>query len=241
MIKRRRALYYFRGRCFLPYLDQFTEDQRELLTSLPYRTGVLIGESDSTGGDDANEAEMRALEAIVAGYVEDFCKSEFVEELMRGTLARRPKWDSWRENIDKVPDECRQAIDLLAERLDYKQLTAFKHNLLEIAMAVAMAYREFDPNGPLVERVRVYSDYYLQWVRAYIKKEKILGIEDALSISRAEQKVIMALKEALRPEQVEGIEPPVLEEDSAPIPKMGPPPDSLPPLPKKSETPAEGS
>jgi hypothetical protein len=225
----------------LPYLDQFTEDQRALLTSLPYRTGVLVGDSDSTGGDDASEAEMRALEAIVAGYVEDFCKSEFVEELMRGTLAKRKDWDSWRANIEKVPDECRQVIDLLSTRLDRKQLTAFKQNLLEIAMAVAMAYREYDPNGPLIEKIRVYSDYYIQWIRAYIKKEKILGIEDALSISRTEQKVIMALKDALQPDLVEGIEPPPLEEDEAPIPKMGPPPGSLPPLPKKPETDSEGS
>ncbi len=134
-----------------------------------------------------------------------------------------------------MPEECRQAIDLLATRLDYKQLSAFKYNLLEIAMAVAMAYREFDPNGPLVERVRVYGDYYLQWIRAYIKKEKILAIEDALSISRAEQKVIMALKEALKPEVTEGIEPAVLEEDETPIPKMKPPPAGPPPLPKKTE------
>ena len=207
------------------YFDKFTEDQRELLAALPYRTGLLVGEGDETGGADASEAEMRALEAIVTGYVEDFCKSEFVEELMRQTLARKGHWNGWRGNIENVPAECRQAVDLLAAHLDRKQLTAFKHNLMEIAMAVAMAYCEYDPSGPLSEKIRVHVDYYKQWIRAYMKKEKILGIEDALSISRAEQKIIMALKEALQPDRTEGLEPrqDFDEETAAPAPEPATP------------------
>jgi hypothetical protein len=208
----------------LSYLEQFTEDQRELLTSLPYRTGLHIGESDTTGGQDASEAELRAIEAIVTGYVEDFCKSEFVEELMRQTLARRDHWDHWRENLDKVPGEIRECLELLATKIDHKQITAFKHNLFEIAMGVALAHREFDPEGPLGDKIKFYSDYYFRWVNAYLKKEKILDIEEAMNISRAEQAAILKLEEVLRLDKHEGLEPAPLIEDDAPIPKMGPPP-----------------
>lgn len=211
----------------MPYLDQFTEDQIETLASLPYRTGLLIGEGDTTGGQDASDAEMRALESIVTGYVEDFCKSEFVEELMRAMLARRERWDSWRSNIDNVPAEARAAIDLIATRIDKKQVAALKHNLIEIAFAVAMAYREYDPQGPMLQKFRAHLDYRMQAFKARRKNQKILPMEDALNISRAEQKLILALEEALKPEVMEGLEPAPLIEDEAPIPKFEPPPPQV--------------
>jgi hypothetical protein len=211
----------------LPYLEQFTEDQVEALASLPYRAGLLIGEGDTTGGQDASDAEMRALESIVTGYVEDFCKSEFVEELMRAMLARREKWDSWRGNIENVPAEARAAIDLIATRIDKKQVTALKQNLIEIAFAVAMAYCEYDPHGPLLKKIKAHLEYHFNAVKARRKNQKVLPIQDALSISRAEQKLIIALEEALRPEVVEGVEPAELIEDAAPIPKFEPPPPEV--------------
>lgn len=211
----------------MSYLEQFTEDQVEALVALPYRTGLLIGEGDTTGGEDASAAEMRALESIVTGYVEDFCKSEFVEELMRAMLARRDKWDSWRGNIENVPAEARAAIDLIATRIDKKQVTALKQNLIEIAFAVAMAYCEYDPHGPLIQKIKVHLDYHLNAVKARRKNQKVLPIQDALSISRAEQKLIVALEEALKPDVPEGVEPAELIEDEAPIPKFQAPPPEV--------------
>jgi hypothetical protein len=73
----------------------------------------------------------------------------------------------------------------------------------------------------------VHLDYYISAFKARRKNQKVLPIQDALSISSAEQKLIMALEEALRPEVPEGVEPAELIEDEAPIPKFQAPPPEV--------------
>ena len=70
------------------YLDHFSEEERQLLIKLPYRAGLWISASDTTGGDESDEAEKQALASIVRGFTEDFLKSEFVEAVMRESAAR---------------------------------------------------------------------------------------------------------------------------------------------------------
>ena len=64
----------------MSYLERFAPKQRELIVSLPYRVGLWISESDTSGGDEADEAERNALHLMMTGYAEDFLKSEVVEE-----------------------------------------------------------------------------------------------------------------------------------------------------------------
>ena len=189
-------------------LEQFSAAERNMLMALPYRAGLWIGESDKTGGEAAGAAEMQALESIVTGFVEDFCKSEFVEELMRETLARKADWQAWRGNIARVPEECRHAVDLLAERLERKHIASLKNNLIEIAFAVALAYREYDEDSaPLREKVALRLRYYWQRHQAMRLNRIPLTLDQSLNISSTEQKAIKALTGALRPEQIEGLPP----------------------------------
>ena len=53
-------------------LQEFTENDRRLLAALPYRTGLLISESDATGGDVAQAPGGNAAhwKAIVIGFVQ---------------------------------------------------------------------------------------------------------------------------------------------------------------------------
>jgi len=126
----------------LSTLQDFTDEQRVLLISLPFRTGLWVSESDAGGGGEASEAEMMVLESLITGYSEDFLKSEFVEELMRATLERRDEWDGWTADIDDVPGECGGALVILKEKLDARDVLSFRQTLMEIAKAVAMAYGE---------------------------------------------------------------------------------------------------
>ena len=86
----------------MSYLENFSEDQKQLLIALPYRAGLWVSESDSSGGDHADEAEMMALEGIITGFAQDFCKSEFVEEVMGHTLDKRAQWEEWSKNLDRA-------------------------------------------------------------------------------------------------------------------------------------------
>lgn len=178
-------------------LNDLPDDIRLLVVRLPYRVGFYVSASDKTGGDESDAAEMAALEGIVTFYVEDFCKSEFAQAVMLETIQRKAEWDGWQEKIEIVPEEIRKVLDFLVDKLDGKELTAFKNNLLEIAIAVAQAYREFDVSQPLTERVQVYLSILIARIKALVKGQEIQSHDTLLNISRDEKMAINLLADAL--------------------------------------------
>jgi hypothetical protein len=186
-------------------INVFTKEERDLLVALPYRTGLWLSQCDDAGGHEASGAELEALDKIVLGYSEDFLKAEFIETLMREGAARHEEWEKWRENVANVPDECKQAIDILAAKADRKSVAAFKKHLMEIARAVAMAHREFEEDMNLSDRLWIYRRYVRGWMQAYLKKEPYASIEELLSISRIEDEALNKLAQALRVGVEEGL------------------------------------
>lgn len=178
-------------------LDDLPDDIRHLAVRLPYRVGFYVSASDKTGGSDSDAAEMAALESIVTFYVEDFCKSEFAQAVMLETLQGKSGWTMWQKDISAVPGEIRKVFDFLADKLETKEKEAFKANLLEIAMAVAQAYREFDVTQPLPERVSVYLSILLARVKALLRGQDIQSYDALLNISRDERMAINLLADAL--------------------------------------------
>ena len=185
-------------------LEKFSGEERDLLVALPYRVGLWLSRSDDTGGAESGDAEINALRGIITGFAEDFLKSEFVEELMRETVSRKDLWPAWEKDTDTVPAECTKAVGIVAARLEQKSTTSFKHNLMEIAMTVALAYREFDDDQPLVEKIKVYFRYYRQRIEAMLQNKQILSFDEYLNISRAEHEALTQLSAALRMEYKEG-------------------------------------
>lgn len=121
---------------------QFSQEDEATLVSLPYRVGLYVSFADTTGGFEAQEAELQSLSNILREFAEDFCKSEFSQKVLMETLRVRGLWPSWSQNIGAAPEECRRIIDLLEIHFDNRALRAFKEVLVEIALAVAMAFRE---------------------------------------------------------------------------------------------------
>jgi hypothetical protein len=190
----------------MPLLEKFTSEQQDFLASMPYRVGLFVSQSDSSGGEESEDAEARTLEIIVRGYAEDYCKNEFVETLMKATLARKDKWGGWGENLDAVPEQCGQAIDMVVNTLDKKMVAAFKNNLFEVGLTVAMAYRE-EPHGSFFSNL--IDDFFLlvEQYKAMFFKREARHIDEILNVSKAEREALERLKEHLRLGQVEGIEP----------------------------------
>lgn len=177
----------------MTHLDNFTKEQRDMLVALPYRVGLWISASDSSGGNDADSAELDVLTTIITSFSEDFCKSEFAQALLEETTARRDEWPEWSGNLEDVPGECQRCIDLLAERLERKEVTSFKFNLMEIATDVAMAYREFSDNRNLAYRMQVY----LRIILGRLKGDRARSMDEYLNISISEQRALDRLAVAL--------------------------------------------
>ncbi len=178
-------------------LTELPADIHELIVKLPYRVGLYISMSDQTGGGDSDDAERRALENVVIFYVEDFCKSEFAQSVMLETLQRKAEWDSWGSDIANVTEECKKVFDALTGQVDLRDIVALKNNLLEIAIAVAMAYREFDASDPWVNRFKVYLGILIERIKLSLKGESSNSVDQLLNISRAEKAAINLLAETL--------------------------------------------
>lgn len=193
-------------------IEQFNPEERAFLAALPYRVGLWISRCDSTGGEEAEQQELQALETIVITFAQDFCKSEFVEELMRQTVAQKEQWPQWQGGLENMPADCRRAVDLLAPRLSYKDVGSFKHTLLEIADAVAKAYREEEPESMLTQCI-LQARFLLDRWQAQIRNRPARTLAEYTNISKAERAALAALTGALKPEEDEGQEP--QREDSA--------------------------
>ncbi|HRK97814.1 MAG: hypothetical protein KDJ26_04135 [Alphaproteobacteria bacterium] len=178
-------------------LRELPEDIQQLIIKLPFRVGYYISASDKTGGDDADQKEMLALQNIVTFYVEDTLKSEFAQEVMLLMLKEKNHWGEWKEHIEIVPEECLKVTAALVGIVEMKEIIAFKNNLLEIAISVAQAYREFDDRVSTVEKIQTYLAIIFQRVRALLLGEEIQSTDMMLNISREERMAIGLLADTL--------------------------------------------
>ena len=121
---------------------QLSPEDEVALVALPYRVGLFVSYSDISGGWEAQEREMQSLTAILREFSEDFCKSEFTQKVLMESLRRRSDWPSWSHNIETVPEEAARIVASLKSFFDDKALYAFKTILVDIALSVAMAFRE---------------------------------------------------------------------------------------------------
>ena len=101
---------------------------------------------------------------------------------MHATLANKEHWPEWEKDVDNILEECREGVELLAAHFDYKEVASFKNNLLEISIAVAMAYREFCEKDPLKIKIRMYTDLYIDRIMAAIMRRPAKSEEDSSEI-----------------------------------------------------------
>lgn len=182
----------------MAHLDVFNQQDQILLVALPYRVGMWVSESDVSGGNEAQDAEIRSLEGIIMGFAEDMCKSEFVEELMKLTLTHKDKWPEWRDNLDKVPEECAEAVGIIETKMTDKDVETFSENIFEIAHSVAMAYREYNDPQFSKETLSIYVRYWIDHVKARMRGAPQKTIVEYFNISKEEREALQILLDNLR-------------------------------------------
>lgn len=190
------------------------DDKKKMqFASLPYRVGLWVSKSDETGGLEADQNEMRALHSIITGFSQDFLKSEFVEQLMLHTMAMSEKWGAWGRNLDKVPQECEEAIAYLSDKLEQKDMLSFKITLMEIARNVALAFQESDFHNTLLGRLRLYLVMTFDNMRSLVTHQQPKTMLELTNISYEENKALEKLSEVLRVEETDGLENSSIFED----------------------------
>ena len=178
-------------------LEELEEHDREDLIKLPYRVGMYISQSDISGGDVSDEKELNALEIIITTYAQDYCKSEFVQQVMNETVSRKDDWPGWSVQIENAPQECGQMLRLLDSKLILKDMEAFKTNLYEIGLAVALAYRETNRDMNILQVFLKKTEHYCHYKNFRKIGQDPLQWEEFLNISRDENKALKNLANAL--------------------------------------------
>lgn len=141
------------------FLDKLPQDHRDLLVSLPYRVGLYISQSDDSGGNESDEAEMVALDSIVTAYSQEIFGAETVQYVIGETVQRKAEWPKWSKNLDQVETECHKAVDIISNIVEDKEVRAFKRHLIEIGESVALAFREYGVSTPIMDKIKIYMHY----------------------------------------------------------------------------------
>ncbi len=181
----------------MAFLEQFSDEERELLISLPYRAGLWVSSVDDTGGAKADYEELDELESIVVEKASGMFESAFVHEVMAETCTRQQDWKKWAEGLDAVPNDCKKAIAIISGKLAEKDIDAFRANVMSISLSVAKAFREFDDGASMPVKLFTQIRLFLEAVMRFLKRDKSYDTESVLNISYEEDVALSMLSKAL--------------------------------------------
>ena len=177
----------------MDFFSRLTAHQADTVIRLPYRVGLWVSRSDRTGGTEANLKELEALSAILHGFAEETFGAEIVQHIISATIRKKDEWLDWRERLETVPGECRDAMDILREHASVKDAAAFRNHIMEIAEAVAIAFREESGGGSMFGAAIRYLGYVLFGKSG----NRAVSFREFANISADERKALAAIAQAL--------------------------------------------
>lgn len=176
--------------------SQLSPADERTLVALPYRIGLFVSYADVTGGWDAQDKELQSLTSILREFSEGFFKTDFAQKVLMDCMLDRGQWASWSKQIDTVPQEAARTVQLLKPMLKDKDLVAFKEVLIEIALAVAMAFREEEIERKDVPPVG--AGHVSHILARLTKAEKHSKPLDHINVSANEKAAILRLMDSLQ-------------------------------------------
>jgi len=81
---------------------------------------------------------------ILREFSQDFYKTEFMQKVLMDSLACREQWLLWARELESLPSSLVHIIDVLSNVIDNEDLNQFKEVLIDVALCVAMAFKECD-------------------------------------------------------------------------------------------------
>jgi hypothetical protein len=87
-------------------------------------------------------------------------------------------------------------MDIMRDHTDDKDAAAFRVRLMEIAEAVALAFRE-EEHKSSGDRLRCFIEYLMHSLSRKTKGRRNMSYQEFLNISAAERRIIAALNAAL--------------------------------------------
>lgn len=184
-------------------LKALSQKDSDMFISLPYRVGLYVSMSDETGGNKAQEEELKILHNIIRQISEDFCKSEISQKMLVEAYKQRERVPEWSKNLERVPEECQRIDDLLVSYVELDtDILSVRDTLIDIALAVALAFRESEEGEkeeyaqPLQSPFEIFKNKIL----ALFGKDKPMQIDERFyhpNISPSEREALITLSRAM--------------------------------------------
>jgi hypothetical protein len=132
----------------MDYLNDFTDDERFVLVSLPLRVGVWMARLDNVKTLDQDEKkENRALMTVLE-VLAGAKNAPFVAEVTSATMKGRPDWPHWVQGTDEagLMVDIQRACRMVDARLPAGTGRSFRGALWRLAKTIAQAYDEENPD-----------------------------------------------------------------------------------------------
>ncbi len=176
-------------------LSYFSDEDVELIVSLPYRVGMHVSYADDEEGEQDDEREMQALEACIKEVAKSYDDSELVKEIAARILASKDKWSSWSQGVFNIEPSCEKAIISIKAVASAEDVKNYIKMVLEIASSVAQAYGEFG------EEQEPEKGFFGKAMSKIAKGFAGMSEDDAahpMNISAAEDSAISSIAAALK-------------------------------------------
>ncbi len=177
----------------MAYLEHFSAEERLLIVSIPYRAGLWISQSDTTGNPGAAFNERKALENAIAKVASGMFRSAFTHEVMSELWAQKVDWQTWEGKQDKVLEDAAAASRVVDSRLNRRDLDAYRATIMHIAIEVAKAFRE---GGKKPEFIMDSLSLAKGWIGGLLRGDRY-DPKAILNISNMEDKALEQLAQAL--------------------------------------------
>lgn len=177
----------------MSYLEHFSAEERVLIVSIPYRAGLWISQSDTTGNPGAAFDERKALENAIAKVASGMFRSAFTHEVMSELWAQKADWKNWEERQDKILEDAGSAARIVDLKLNRRDLDAYRATIMHIAVEVAKAFREsIQKPSFIMDRLILAKG----WIGGVLRREKY-DPAAIMNISKMEDKALERLARAL--------------------------------------------
>jgi hypothetical protein len=124
-------------------LNDFLDEERVLIVSIPVRAGYWISYIDDVRGSSRDDArEHLALEKALKLIVSKTADARFINDVAEFALSSQNDWKGWSQNAGTVLADIPKALKLIEGRLTPKDLKDYKSAVYRVAGVVAQAAHE---------------------------------------------------------------------------------------------------
>ncbi len=124
-------------------LSDFSDEDIDLIVSLPYRVGINISYADDEEGERDDEREMHALETSISEIAKLHEGVALTQEIAAKVLDSKDKWSTWSKGVFNIEPLCEKAVLTLKSKASDDEIRSYTKMVIEIATTVAQAYGEF--------------------------------------------------------------------------------------------------